>query len=257
MQLIKFEAYYGGFYSDNTYEVLLENGSVFYYENRFSRETDPVRIEIDIDKLAKFLKALKSITERWRKYYFTGICDGTQWSIEIVTDDIKIDFGGSNAYPHNFVDFLRVFRRFIGYPQYARGHHKDEYLTWGELPPLGSDPYKTVSRYNLRTKRHLRKQTKTIRQLADYLQMDYNFVCHQLRCIDTFQIEDLLKIAQFLGVSVTEFLYESDHDLPRRRTAAVEIGADFNWTPYDELRANMAAGIRLEKLKELGLISNN
>ncbi len=62
-----------------------------------------------------FLEALKILNLlNWKaRYIETGVCDGTQWSVEILTDGRSIKKYGDNKYPFEWELFCRLIRKII------------------------------------------------------------------------------------------------------------------------------------------------
>jgi hypothetical protein len=58
---------------------------------------------------------IKCNFEKWKENYINrGIMDGTQWEIEIeLNNKTKICRGGSNAYPREWKEFMKVIRKYI------------------------------------------------------------------------------------------------------------------------------------------------
>ena len=55
--------------------------------------------------------------ERWKWYYCDpGVLDGTFWSLGISCDGMKKQVGGSNAFPDNFEQFLRLKKYAMEHP---------------------------------------------------------------------------------------------------------------------------------------------
>lgn len=63
--------------------------------------------------LDKFIEELKIINLlKWKsKYIESDICDGTQWSIEIVKDGRKLKKYGDNKFPEEWDNFCRLIRK--------------------------------------------------------------------------------------------------------------------------------------------------
>lgn len=63
-------------------------------------------MELKEGRIQLFLKYAKRYCRHWNKEYFDeGIIDGTQWEVDIWTDEFRLKSSGSNAYPGNFESF--------------------------------------------------------------------------------------------------------------------------------------------------------
>jgi hypothetical protein len=68
-----------------------------------SVEDDP-----DWESLVKFIRKLK-----WEPTYYLEACDGTNWEFEYADSDFSLKSGGSNAYPKNFRQFLKLLNKVL------------------------------------------------------------------------------------------------------------------------------------------------
>ncbi len=68
----------------------------------------PVENDPDWEILVKFIRKLK-----WEPSYFMEACDGTGWEFEYADSDFSLKSDGSNAYPKNFRQFLRLLNRVL------------------------------------------------------------------------------------------------------------------------------------------------
>ena len=97
-------------------EINLINHTVSWHGRENDHEETPVEtVEHKIRKynretLLEMLKTLDILI--WKsKYVAHGVCDGTQWGLEIVRDGRTIQKYGSNAYPENWNHFCKLIRR--------------------------------------------------------------------------------------------------------------------------------------------------
>jgi len=65
-----------------------------------------------------------------------------------------------------------------------------------------------MNKYNERIKRYMREQKRSQQNIADLLGMKQPSVYARLNSDKTFEIEDLIKLCGYFGVSISEFLYE-------------------------------------------------
>lgn len=80
-------------------------GAEDYYEKTIRQNT--------LDKFIDELKILDLLN--WKsKYIEPGICDGTQWSIEIIKSGRNIKKYGDNKFPNNWYQFCRLIGRTAG-----------------------------------------------------------------------------------------------------------------------------------------------
>ena len=105
---MKFKFFIGGYFG-GCFEFVLKNGHLNCYIPNYSlKPSEPTHIfsihdDPDWETLLQFLKTLK-----WKPTYDVGICDGTQWTLEVKYEDINIKSYGSNVYPRGFYKFLRL-----------------------------------------------------------------------------------------------------------------------------------------------------
>lgn len=114
------KAYVGGHFGDS-YEVRIDFESRALTWRRFdgySGKEDYYEKIIRKDTLARFIESLKKIyVPNWKsRYENPGVCDGTQWSVELKRDDRTIRKSGDNSFPENWDEFCRLVRRVSGKP---------------------------------------------------------------------------------------------------------------------------------------------
>lgn len=112
------KAYVGG-YSGPNYEVELdfENKKLIWIKKVNLEEIeDSVKKAIDLDKHKYIIENLKIIKLLgWkRNYEDPGVCDGTQWSIDIKSDGKVIHKSGSNNYPRTWDMFCSLIEEVTG-----------------------------------------------------------------------------------------------------------------------------------------------
>lgn len=102
-----------GGYFDGYYEVEIDFKSRLLTWRHFS---DYYEKTIRQDSLDRLLEALKMIgILNWRsKYIEPDICDGTQWSVEIIRDGRNIKKLGNNKFPDEWDEFCRLIREVSG-----------------------------------------------------------------------------------------------------------------------------------------------
>jgi len=104
--------YFGGYYQvDIDFDSRklkwshLGAGAEDCYEKKIRQNT--------LDKCIDELKTLDLLN--WKaKYIESGICDGTQWSLEIIKSCRNIKKYGDNKFPDDWDDFCRVISRISG-----------------------------------------------------------------------------------------------------------------------------------------------
>lgn len=106
----------GGFFS-GYYEVHLDfktrklkwshigSGNEDYFEKRVRQSS--------IDRFIEDLKSVKFLN--WKsKYIEPGVCDGTQWEIEIIKEDRNVKKYGDNKFPKDWDEFCEIIKRISG-----------------------------------------------------------------------------------------------------------------------------------------------
>lgn len=104
--------YFGGFYQvqiDLTLRKLswihLERETQDRYEKTIRRST--------VDRLIKELKGVDILN--WNSTFVEpGICDGTEWSVQILSDGRTLEKSGVNKFPAQWDRFCRIIRRVTG-----------------------------------------------------------------------------------------------------------------------------------------------
>jgi hypothetical protein len=112
------KAYVGG-YSGPNYEVELdfENKQLIWNGKGNLDETEESVIKtMDVDEYNNIIEELKIINLlNWKANYIDpGVLDGTQWSVEIQTDERMIRKSGSNRYPRTWNKFCSLIEKITG-----------------------------------------------------------------------------------------------------------------------------------------------
>ena len=102
----------GGYFS-GYYEVEIDFESRLLTWSHFG---DYYEKTIRKDSLVRFIKFLKMINVlNWKSRYIEpGICDGTQWSIELKRNGRNIRKYGDNKFPDGWDEFCRLIRGVSG-----------------------------------------------------------------------------------------------------------------------------------------------
>ncbi|MFT9495884.1 hypothetical protein [Anaerosolibacter sp.] len=108
-----------GGYFEGYYTVILDLDNK-HVKWSFSLACEEVTTEKSIrtKTVTNFIEDLKSVHFLdWKaKYLDMDICDGTQWSVEIITSEKTIKKYGSNQFPKGWGLFCRGIRRISGKP---------------------------------------------------------------------------------------------------------------------------------------------
>ena len=89
-------------------------GNKLYYTHQYDDSSSisyeaQINDKDDWNKLVEFLS-----TKKWKgNYTYPDTLDGTQWSLQIVTDEFQINCEGSNKFPLGFKKFLRLLNDVI------------------------------------------------------------------------------------------------------------------------------------------------
>ena len=109
-------AYVGG-YLDGYYHVAIDLENKITTWN-FSPLGEEIKFEKSIRKrtVEQFIEQLKMVDLlNWKsKYIEPEVCDGTQWSVEIVTDRRTIRKYGDNKFPKEWDMFCSLMQRVTG-----------------------------------------------------------------------------------------------------------------------------------------------
>jgi len=104
--------YFGGHYT-----VVIDLNELFITWNHFQLDADSqFRKKIRPTTAQKYREHLKSLALLdWKdKYKNPGILDGTQWSVDIFTDQGLIHKHGDNNYPEQWDDFCTFIAKTTG-----------------------------------------------------------------------------------------------------------------------------------------------
>jgi len=101
--------YFGGYYEAIIDLTNLE--TTWRFNEGGTEETSKKTIHVATAQA--FIEELKIINLlNWKaKYIEIGVCDGTQWSVEILTDGRTIKKYGDNQFPEEWKLFCRSIRR--------------------------------------------------------------------------------------------------------------------------------------------------
>ena len=110
---MEFQFFIGG-YNSGHFEVVLKNCELHFsvsdYPIRIEQQepTHIIPIEGDIawQNLVKYIDGLI-----WRRKYETDIMDGTQWELTFKSESKKMKCYGSNAFPTEFDNFVKLLRK--------------------------------------------------------------------------------------------------------------------------------------------------
>jgi hypothetical protein len=110
---MEFQFFIGG-YNSGHFEVVLKNGELHFFVSNY-----PIRIEeqepthiipiegyIAWQNLINYLDGLN-----WKRKYETDIMDGTQWELTFESEFKKMKCYGSNAFPTEFENFVKLLRK--------------------------------------------------------------------------------------------------------------------------------------------------
>ncbi len=108
-----FEFSLGGYFSSHNYTVCLEGDTLCVADCPYPKPPElekkiPVTDNEDWAALLTFIKKCN-----WQKTYDSGILDGTQWELKAKGKGCNLKTYGSNAYPENFNDFLRILNKLL------------------------------------------------------------------------------------------------------------------------------------------------
>ena len=209
----KFELTYGSYF-DHFEQLVWENGQLLYRCGTHFPATEHV-VPIDQATWQKFLTAIETVVQHWKRNYHNDVCDGLTWGVEIDSDNLKVHSAGLHHFPEHYDTFLEQVHSILGCPAFADGHSQKNYLVTGDEP--------NVINKNLRL--YLRRKHRTLKELADCLGYPLQWVRIQLNAKSTFELEDFHKIARFLEMPMMDLLYEADLS-PRRGRATVITPSD-------------------------------
>lgn len=111
--------YIGGYFRGHkTYNIKFINEDLFVTISDLDDEKEVKLLNVGDEVMDRqcFLYRIKELhIGEWKRNYSTLdlICDGTQWSLEILYNNglKKTKFRGDNLYPYNFDDFIEIFNK--------------------------------------------------------------------------------------------------------------------------------------------------
>ncbi|WP_026669777.1 hypothetical protein [Butyrivibrio sp. AE3006] len=102
---------YGGFFGGEEKRVLKHDGDKIVVERFFyNGAADDGLLLYQATSWSELLKSIFGLIENWKEEYNDpDVLDGTQWSLDIdCADGVEKHYWGSNLFPDNFDDFLKV-----------------------------------------------------------------------------------------------------------------------------------------------------
>ena len=104
---------YGGYHDGTEIRKITHDGDEIVVERRFyNGASDDGKVLYDRMTWSSFLEAIESLhIDTWDEEYDNpDVLDGSQWSLDLeYSNNVKgKHYRGSNMYPENFDDFLRV-----------------------------------------------------------------------------------------------------------------------------------------------------
>ena len=110
----KFEIYIGGYPGPS--RTIEKDGDFLVYNYSYYSGDKPEQeiIQPTQQQYDNFFSFLKTLNKWKSRYENLDIYDGTQWSVKIVTDDLKLVSEGDNSYPKKFEQFLNEVQILIG-----------------------------------------------------------------------------------------------------------------------------------------------
>jgi len=121
MRIKKLEVTYGGYFSTN-YEVKKKRNKLYFDRWEYAPGEEPSIVKLLSPKeWTELVNRLIEIIAEWKPVYDNYACDGTQWTVDIQTEQCKYKVYGSNDFPENFEDLVRLIRSFGGFEKFAEG----------------------------------------------------------------------------------------------------------------------------------------
>jgi len=210
-----FQLTYGSFFGTDE-ELVWENGRLIYRWGDYVPDNEQI-IPIDQRTWEKFLSAIGSVVQDWKRNYHLLVCDGLTWGVEIECDKLSLRSSGLHHFPQHYDIFLEHVHTILRCPGFAEGHSQKDYLVTGPVPHY----------VNRRITQLLRRKRLKQQDLAECLGYPKDYVRIQLKATTTFEVEHFLTIARFLEISLTDLLYETDLSPRRGRPTVI--------TPNDPL----------------------
>lgn len=145
-----FEAFVGGYFGPSEYYYIFKMND--YYTAKYYKSTDGHLVNEDSPELIKinkfafeynmFITEIKEIITKWDDHYTNpNVLDGTQWSINLIVDNIKK--GGSNAYPKDYKETFKIINEFFS-------EESDDY----DINPSDNNPQKAYGTPNTINKKY-------------------------------------------------------------------------------------------------------
>jgi len=105
--------FFGGYYN---IEIEIDTLKVTWSHGGNGEKEEAVHKTIRAATATKFIEQLKIVDLlNWKaKYIEPGVCDGTQWSVEIIADGRTIKKYGDNKFPDEWDIFCREIKKLTG-----------------------------------------------------------------------------------------------------------------------------------------------
>lgn len=105
--------YFGGYYN---VEIELNNLKTTWTHGGHGKEEETIHKKIRAATATRFIEQMKMVDLlNWKsKYIEPGVCDGTQWGVEIVTDVRTISKYGDNKFPDEWDMFCKSVSSLTG-----------------------------------------------------------------------------------------------------------------------------------------------
>lgn len=109
-----FDFYIGGFFSES-FQLRLKGEDLLCYQyyHFFDKENPTKKVQVKDNALWNELIDYLSRC-KWKGRYEAGILDGRQWTLKVVSDTVKLNLYGSNAYPPDFNKILSLLNDISG-----------------------------------------------------------------------------------------------------------------------------------------------
>jgi hypothetical protein len=113
--LVRFHFSDGGYFSGYGNIDLVKNDTQIKYTYSHSLKRRKRKFTFTKEKWDEFVgKIFEENIYKWKKSYYTDICDGEQWHLEMEFNDFpKFESSGSNGYPRNWDKFKTVIKEYF------------------------------------------------------------------------------------------------------------------------------------------------
>ena len=104
MKILKFRFSICAYGGKNVSLTFNKKTGFFDYIGDIFEQMSDIKDELELDSLlvSEFVEYVKLHCKHWEKSYWTSVCDGESWDLEIKTEDFHFKVDGHMDFPDNY-----------------------------------------------------------------------------------------------------------------------------------------------------------